>query len=239
MNRRAHLSLLVVVVIWAGSFSVIKALLDDGVAAADIALVRYLIAAPGFAYILWRARGLPGLTRSDGARVVVAGLLIVVGYHVFLNVGEQHTTSGIAALVVALAPGMTMLLAIALGLDRVSMRRVVGLVVAFSSTARSPARGASTTAASTGRRLSGSIARQCVTLSTRPSASPLSTRSGYSGPTCSTALAARWKVCSPSTLVATVPVSGYGRRPRRWSCRSRRNAIRHGTGRVALYAAAT
>ena len=107
MSTRAHLSLLVVVVIWAGSFSVIKALLDDDVSASDIALLRYAIAAPGFAYILWRARGLPGLTRRDAVRVLAAGLLIVVGYHLFLNIGEQHTTSGIAALVVALAPAMT------------------------------------------------------------------------------------------------------------------------------------
>ena len=64
-----------------------------------------------------------------------AGLLVVVGYHMFLNVGERYTTSGIAALVVALAPGMTMLLAFALGLDRVSARRIVGLAVAFAGVA--------------------------------------------------------------------------------------------------------
>ena len=132
MNARAHMSLLVVVVVWAGSFSVIKQLLDDDVAAGDIAILRYLIAAPGFAYILWRARGLPGLTRADAVRVAAAGLLVVVGYHMFLNVGERYTTSGIAALVVALAPGLTMLLAFALGLDRISTRRVAGLAVAFA-----------------------------------------------------------------------------------------------------------
>src|SRR6185436_12904867 len=131
VSTRAHLSLLTVVVIWAGSFSVIKALLDDDVSGSDIALLRYAIAAPGFAYILWRARGLPGLTRGDAVRVLTAGLLVVVGYHLFLNIGEQHTTSGIAALVVALAPGMTMLLAFTLGLDRVTVTRIVGLAVAF------------------------------------------------------------------------------------------------------------
>ena len=123
--------LLAVVVVWAGSFSVIKKLLDDGVAAGDIAILRYAIAAPGFAYILWRARGLPGLTRGDAARVASAGLLVVVGYHMFLNVGERYTTSGIAALVVALAPGMTMIFAFALGLDRITFKRVVGVAVAF------------------------------------------------------------------------------------------------------------
>lgn len=135
VNARAHISLLAVVVVWAGSFSVIKQLLDDGVAAGDIAILRYAIAAPGFAYILWRARGLPGLTRADAIRVAAAGLLVVVGYHMFLNLGERSTTSGIAALVVALAPGLTMVLAFALGLDRIGARRVVGLAIAFSGVA--------------------------------------------------------------------------------------------------------
>jgi len=131
MAARAHLSLLAVVVVWAGSFSVIKTLLDHGVAAIDIALLRYAIAAPGFALILWRAGGLPGLTRRDAARVAAAGLLVVLGYHLFLNVGTGYTASGIAALVVALSPGMTLVLALALGLDRVRPRHVLGLAVAF------------------------------------------------------------------------------------------------------------
>jgi len=69
-----------------------------------------------------------GVTEPD---VLVAGLLIVVGYHVFLNVGTRYTTSGIAALVVALAPAMTLVLAFILGLDRIRPRHVVGLAVAF------------------------------------------------------------------------------------------------------------
>jgi drug/metabolite transporter (DMT)-like permease len=135
VTSRAHLWLLAVVVVWAGSFSVIKALLDDGVEAFDIAIARYAIAAPGFAFVLWRAGGLPGLTRRDAARLATAGLLIVVGYHLCLNVGTRYTSSGVAALVVALAPGMTLVLAALLGLDRMTTRRVVGLAVAFSGVA--------------------------------------------------------------------------------------------------------
>ena len=131
MPARAHLSLVVVVVVWAGSFSVIKQLLDRGVAAGDIAILRYAVAAPGFAFILWRARGLPGLTRGDALRVVTAGALVVVGYHVFLNIGTSHTSSGVAALVVALAPGMTLVLAVVLGLDRIRPRQIIGLTIAF------------------------------------------------------------------------------------------------------------
>src|SRR5262245_20685643 len=128
---KGHLSLLAVVVVWAGSFSVIKELLDEGVAAGDIAILRYAIAAPGFGYILWRARGLPALTRHDAVRVAAAGLLVVAGYHVLLNVAESDTNAGVAAVVVALAPGLTIVLAATLGLERMTRRRLVALVVAF------------------------------------------------------------------------------------------------------------
>ena len=131
MGYRSHLSVIAVVVLWAGSFSVIKALLDHGIAAIDVAILRYAIAVPGFAFILWRARGLPGLTRGDAVRVAAAGFLVVLGYHLFLNIGTQHTTSGVAALVVALAPGITVVLAAAVGLERIRPRHVVGLSLAF------------------------------------------------------------------------------------------------------------
>jgi drug/metabolite transporter (DMT)-like permease len=117
-----------------GSFSVVKTLLDHGVEALDIALLRYAVAAPGFAFVLWRA-GLPGLTRRDAVRLAAAGIAVVVGYHVFLNLGTRHTTAGVAALVVALSPALTLVLALALGLDRLRMAHVVGLAVAFADVA--------------------------------------------------------------------------------------------------------
>lgn len=128
---RAHLALVAVVVVWAGSFSAIKATLDD-VAAIDVAILRYAVALPGFAFILLRARGLPGLTRRDAIRVAAAGLFVVLGYHLFLNVGTRHTTAGVAALVVALAPAITVALSAAMGLERIRVRHVAGLAVAFA-----------------------------------------------------------------------------------------------------------
>jgi drug/metabolite transporter (DMT)-like permease len=131
----AHGVLLVVVVVWASAFSVIKALLEHGFAAGDIALLRYLIAAPGFAFLLWRVGGLPSLTRRDGLRLAAVGVCVVVGYHVSLNVGTKYTTSGTAALVIALSPALTLLLAVGLGLERWSLRRAVGIGVAFAGVA--------------------------------------------------------------------------------------------------------
>jgi len=132
VQRFPKLSFAAVIVVWASAFSVIKALLDHGIGAEQIALARYLIAAPGFVFLLWRARGLPGLNRRDAGRVLVAGIVIVAGYHLSLNLGEQSTSSGIAALIVALSPALTMALAIAFGLERFSLRVALGLAVAFA-----------------------------------------------------------------------------------------------------------
>jgi len=132
VQRFPKLSFVAVIVVWASAFSVIKALLDHGIGAEQIALARYLIAAPGFVFLLWRAGGLPGLNRRDATRVLVAGIVIVAGYHLSLNLGEQSTSSGIAALIVALSPALTMALAIAFGLERFSLRIALGLAVAFA-----------------------------------------------------------------------------------------------------------
>ncbi|HEU4451263.1 MAG TPA: DMT family transporter [Gaiellaceae bacterium] len=128
----AHVALAVVSVVWAGAFSAIKALLDHGTAAEDVALLRYLVAAPGFAFLLWRSGGLPGLTRRDALRLIAAGVLVVAGYHVSLNVGTRFTTAGTAALVVALSPALTLAIAAAAGLERATVRRVAGLATAFA-----------------------------------------------------------------------------------------------------------
>jgi drug/metabolite transporter (DMT)-like permease len=131
----AHVALVLVVVFWAAAFSAIKELLDRGMAAQDIALLRYVVAAPGFALLLWGTGGLPGLTRRDAVRLALAGVCVVAGYHMSLNIGTEYTTSGTAALVVALSPGMTLVLATALGLERAGRRRIAGLAVAFAGVA--------------------------------------------------------------------------------------------------------
>ena len=128
----AHAATIAVVIVWAAAFSAIKALLDHGFSALDVAILRYVIVAPGFLLILWRAGWLPRLGKGDAARIAAAGVLVVVGYHVSLNEGTRFTSSGTAALIVALAPALTLLLSVRLGLERLVPMRVVGLAVAFA-----------------------------------------------------------------------------------------------------------
>lgn len=124
--------LLSVVVLWAGAFAAIKQLLDAGLSSPQIAGIRFLMAAPGFAYLLYRAGGLPAISRRDLVRIAVAGLCWVAIYHLALNQGELHTTSGTSAVIVGTAPGMTLGLAVLLGLERFSGWRLAGLTIAFS-----------------------------------------------------------------------------------------------------------
>jgi len=132
VQRVPRVSFVATIVVWASAFSVIKTLIDHGIGAEQIALSRYLVAAPGFAFLLRRAGGLPGLNRRDASRLLVAGVVIVAGYHLSLNIGEESTASGVAALIVALSPAVTMALAIAFGIERFSLRVALGLAVAFA-----------------------------------------------------------------------------------------------------------
>lgn len=121
-----------VVVLWAGAFAAIKHLLEAGLTGPEIAAGRYLIAAPGFGMALRASGGLPRITRRDLLRMALAGLLTVSVYHLALNEGELHTTAGTAAVVIGTAPGMTLALAILLGLERFSAWRATGLAIAFA-----------------------------------------------------------------------------------------------------------
>ncbi len=135
MRPRAQAALVGAIVAWASAFAAVKVLLDAGFAGEDVALARYGVALPGFAYLLVRAGGLPGLRLADAARIGLAGVLIVASYHLALNFGTAHTTAGTAALVVALAPALTVLLAAALGYEPLTSRRATGLALAFGGVA--------------------------------------------------------------------------------------------------------
>jgi drug/metabolite transporter (DMT)-like permease len=131
-SRGGQLGALATVALWCGSFALIKHLVDSGLAAQDIAIGRFAVAWPGFAYLLWRAGGLPGLRRGDALRILVAAAGGVTAYHLALNAGERTTASGVAALIVALGPAATLALALAVGLESFAPRRMAGIALAFA-----------------------------------------------------------------------------------------------------------
>jgi len=131
-SRSGQLAALATVALWCSSFALIKHLVDAGLGAQDVAVGRFVVAWPGFIYLLWRAGGLPGLTRGEALRILVASAGGVTAYHLALNEGERTTASGVAALIVALAPAATLALALAVGLERFAPPRVAGIALAFA-----------------------------------------------------------------------------------------------------------
>ena len=131
-NRSGQFGALATVALWCSSFALIKHLVDAGLAAPDVALGRYLVAAPGFAFLFWRAGGLPGLRLGEAVRILVAVFGGVTVYHLALNAGERTTASGVAAVIVALGPATTLALALAVGLESFAPRRLAGIALAFA-----------------------------------------------------------------------------------------------------------
>jgi probable blue pigment (indigoidine) exporter len=73
----------------------------------------------------WRPQG-----RNEWALIAVGGVFIIAGYHALLFVGEQHTTSAAAAVIVSLSPVLTPAFArVFLPSERITAVGVVGILL--------------------------------------------------------------------------------------------------------------
>ena len=134
MGRYRDLSLfLALAAVWGSAFVAIKA----GLAYFPpvlFAAIRYdiagvlMLAYAARAVDRWRPR-----TAAEWRLVAVGAVLMIAGYHAFLFVGEQWTTSAAAAIIVALSPVLTTVFARALlpG-ERLTVVGVVGLLLGLA-----------------------------------------------------------------------------------------------------------
>ena len=130
-QTRAHLTLFTVVLLWGGSFAAIKHLLGAGLTGPDIAVVRYLVAAPGFAVCLYLSGGVRGSRaatwpsggrRHDGRLHLPPGPERWGALHLVGHRGGDRGT----------APGITLALACPSAWSGFSATRALGLAVAFA-----------------------------------------------------------------------------------------------------------
>lgn len=134
MSRYRNLLLfLILAVVWGSAFTAIKAGLEY-FPPVWFAAVRYDIAGVimlGYAWLVtdrWRPRSNP-----EWAVVGIGALFMIAGYHSFLFVGEQGTTSAAAAVIVSLSPVLTA--GFARGLlpsERLSVTGLIGLGLGFA-----------------------------------------------------------------------------------------------------------
>ena len=133
-NLRAHLALVLMVVLWSGAFVGIKAALDTGIGTSDLVVIRFGLAAPAFAIVVLARRPL-GITRAALPRIIFGGALGVAVYQLTLNEGALRTTAGVTSLIIASCPALTLLIARMTGLERLTPTRLGGIALAFAGIA--------------------------------------------------------------------------------------------------------
>jgi drug/metabolite transporter (DMT)-like permease len=123
---RAELGLLLMVVIWAVNFSVIKAAIGEIPPLAFNAL-RFPLAAAMVFLVLRRQGPLPLPERADLPRILLLGLLGNLVYQLFFIYGLDHTRAGNASLLLAGTPMITALLSSIRGHERLRPRIWLGV----------------------------------------------------------------------------------------------------------------
>jgi len=133
-RRLAELGVLATVVIWSANFVVAKAAVE-ALGPLTFTSLRYIVAtATLFLLVRWRL----GPVRPPGRTALVLiglGMLGFGGYQLLWSIGLTQITAGDSALIVAVAPVLTVLLAGAVGMDRLSAPKLLGALVAFGGVA--------------------------------------------------------------------------------------------------------
>jgi drug/metabolite transporter (DMT)-like permease len=133
-RRLAEAGTLLVVLIWSANFVVVKAAIGE-LGPLTFTATRFVIATITlFLLIRWRIgviRRPSGLT----LRLVALGMLGFGCYQVAWTVGLTEISAGDSALIVAAAPVFVALLAGAIGMDRLTLPKLAGALIAFCGVA--------------------------------------------------------------------------------------------------------
>ena len=133
-RRLAEMGVLLTVAIWSANFVVVKAAIGE-LGPLTFTAARYVVATVTlFLLVRWRL----GPVRPP-ARLAVAlmalGMLGFGGYQVLWSIGLTQITAGDSALIIAASPVLTVLLAGAVGMDRLSAPKLAGALIAFAGVA--------------------------------------------------------------------------------------------------------
>lgn len=130
-----RLLMVILFVIWANAFTAIRHCREI-LPPMELVLARFLPIAP--LILAWllsskRRRGeARAALRSAPLRLAGMGLTGVAGYNYFIFFAQSEIKPGAAALMTTLSPLFTLILAIVLLRERVPLRRILGIVVAFA-----------------------------------------------------------------------------------------------------------
>jgi drug/metabolite transporter (DMT)-like permease len=130
---RVRLALVVTVCAWASAFTATRIALT-GLSPAQVAVLRYALAALAIGVVARRARvRLP--RGGELARVAAVGALGLGVYNVVLGTGQLGVPAGTASVLIATAPIWMALITAAAGAERIGGRAAAGLALGFAGVA--------------------------------------------------------------------------------------------------------
>ncbi len=120
------LCLLFVMVLWGLNMVAIKILVEV-FPPFTMTATRILVAALVIGLFLYFRKGLKKPTKSEWLHVVLAGITGVLGHHLFITIGLLHTTASNAAIILALAPLTTSLIAAIFLNEKLTVMKLIGI----------------------------------------------------------------------------------------------------------------
>ena len=127
----ADLVMLLVVTIWAANNVLTKSALGEDVAPRTYVFLRLLIVSVLLFGVLLARRTSLAVGREDIGKFLLAGVSGFGAYNLLFVIGLSKTSAFSAAILVATAPIFTLLLAAALGIERVYRPQWIGVAIAF------------------------------------------------------------------------------------------------------------
>lgn len=123
--------LVAVAAIWGGTF-IAGRVASLAMAAPTAALWRYLVASAALvAFVAWRERGLPRLTRDQWLGVTLLGASGVAAYNLFFMFGLERVPASRGSLIMALNPAVIMLGGVLFLGEPFTRARVAGIALAL------------------------------------------------------------------------------------------------------------
>ena len=155
-RRLAEVAVLVVMVIWAGNFIVVKSALEV-LPPVDFTFLRFLLASVTLLLLLKWREGSIGLPRRDLIAMWILGGLGFGIYQILWTTGLTTVAAGDSALIIAATPVLVALLAVIARSDVLTPWKLAGVLVSFVGVAIVIASGP-------GLSIGGSIVGEAITL---------------------------------------------------------------------------
>ena len=133
MKTKNLVWLTLIVLLWGSAFPLIKIALSE-VTPVTLGFLRFLIATPILVLYAYSKdpKGFRTLFRDYMPTLVVMGLTGVMGYHVFQNIGLQHTSATNSSILISSNPIILAVLSILFLREKVKVTQAVGIVIGFS-----------------------------------------------------------------------------------------------------------